>query len=1122
MKIKKLEIMNIASIEEACIDFGSTPLKDADIFLITGITGSGKTTILDAICLALYNTVPRMANLAHTTIEANSDKLRLNDPRNVMRLNTGEAFARLQFEGNDGHTYEAEWAVQRGALKKVSTQMGNAVWSLHRIEPGTKTLLVSGNNNNNYREVQAQIQTIIGLDFAQFCRTTLLAQGQFTMFLKSDENEKSAILEKITGTGIYSKIGAVIFRIKADKEKAYNQQLQAYQAIQVLTPEERQEVEQQLRLTNDQITAKTLEQNDWLARINWLQIKHDDNIRLQSALTRLTTAQQALLEDSYLRRKATIQQWQDTRDIRSTIQQQDTTQELLQQTQDQLMQLHAQWAHCMAGRKHLEEHIHTLLTDCQTRQEALAGQEAYLPVYQNITDIHTQLIGLANTQREQQQLHSAIQTDQQALLRIRQQEQTDLQALQQADQRLQQQRKAIELLTLQLNQIPHTLYRQQREALNTLIQCASKIAHYDQQIQTQQDAIQAIQTDTLETAIQKLQQDLNEATSRRDFCQLSVREAAKMLRTHLHSHLGQADCVCPVCKQAVATLPADAELSETVRQLNHTCEQLTTQLQQTKQQLDQCLQQRHGLQAALQHNQQERDSQLRCKADTLATLNEADQLRWANATIDTMQREAEQLLELITNYDQLQRVCNNQQQTCNDLQQHVTQAQSALHQTQQTATACHTRITQNEHTYQHNQATIEASIRYLTDALATVTPLLPHWQQDPKAVATQLQQQSEAYLQAAAQLDKQRTLLQQEQLQLQQIDAIRTEIEALRGTSLQPDTTCSIDQLHEAWRQLLVDLRIATQREHECQQALLQHQQAWLAFAQDHPDYTLQQVRELNRITPADCDNILRQLQATENEEREAKILYEESQNQLQEHYQNPQMHPASAQEDDDAATMQARSNTLEQEKNACIQRQYELTQTIRQDDENQLKKSQTQHLEQLHIELERWKQLCNIFGDSEGTKMRKIAQSFILSTLLDAANYHLNRMSDRYRLLVIQNTLDMKLEDKYQGFATRNVHSISGGESFMVSLSLALALADFGQGIGVETLFIDEGFGTLSGEHLQRAIHVLQSLHSDMHRQVGIISHREEIQEHIPVQICVELPANSSTSRIHVIDKRM
>ena len=1122
MKIKKLEIMNIASIEEACIDFGSTPLKDADIFLITGITGSGKTTILDAICLALYNTVPRMANLAHTTIEANSDKLRLNDPRNVMRLNTGEAFARLQFEGNDGHTYEAEWAVQRGALKKVSTQMGNAVWSLHRIEPGSKTLLVSGNNNNNYREVQAQIQAIIGLDFAQFCRTTLLAQGQFTMFLKSDENEKSAILEKITGTGIYSKIGAVIFRIKADKEKAYNQQLQAYQAIQVLTPEERQQVEQQLRLTNDQITAKTLEQNDWLARINWLQIKHDDNIRLQSALTRLTTAQKALQEDTYLRRKATIQQWQDTRDIRSTIQQQDTTHELLQQTQDQLMQLHAQWAHCMAGRKHLEQHIHTLLADCQTRQEALTSEEAYLPVYQNITEIHTQLIGLANTQREQQQLHTAIQTDQQALLRIRQQEQTDLQALQQADQRLQQQRKAIELLTLQLNQIPHTLYRQQREALNTLIQCASKIAHYDQQIQTQQDAIQAIQTATLETTIQKLQQDLNEATSRRDFCQLSVREAAKMLRTHLHSHLGQADCVCPVCKQAVATLPADAELSETVRQLNHTCEQLTTQLQQTKQQLDQCLQQRHSLQAALQHNQQERDSQLRCKADTLATLNEADQLRWANATIDTMQREAEQLLELITNYDQLQRVCNNQQQTCNDLQQHVTQAQSALHQTQQTATACHTRITQNQQTYQHNQHTIEASIRYLTAALATVTPLLPHWQQDPKAVATQLQQQSEAYLQAAAQLDKQRTLLQQEQLQLQQIDAIRTEIEALRGTSLQPDTTCSIDQLHEAWRQLLVDLRIATQREQECQQALEQHQQAWLAFAQDHPDYTIQQVRELNRITPADCDNILRQLQATENEEREAKILYEESQNQLQEHYQNPLMHPASAQEDDDATTMQARSNTLEQEKNACIQRQYELTQTIRQDDENQRKKSQTQHLEQLHIELERWKQLCNIFGDSEGTKMRKIAQSFILSTLLDAANYHLNRMSDRYRLLVIQNTLDMKLEDKYQGFATRNVHSISGGESFMVSLSLALALADFGQGIGVETLFIDEGFGTLSGEHLQRAIHVLQSLHSDMHRQVGIISHREEIQEHIPVQICVQLPANSSISRIHVIDKRM
>ena len=113
-----------------------------------------------------------------------------------------------------------------------------------------------------------------------------------------------------------------------------------------------------------------------------------------------------------------------------------------------------------------------------------------------------------------------------------------------------------------------------------------------------------------------------------------------------------------------------------------------------------------------------------------------------------------------------------------------------------------------------------------------------------------------------------------------------------------------------------------------------------------------------------------------------------------------------------------------------------------------------------------------------------------------------------------------MKLEDRYNSYATRTVHGISGGESFMVSLSLALALADFGQGMGVETLFIDEGFGTLSGGPLLSAISVLQSLHSNTNRQVGIISHREEIREHIPVQICVDKLGNSSASRIKVVDR--
>ena len=237
MKIKKLEIHNIASIEDATIDFTSAPLQGADIFLITGVTGSGKTTLLDSICLALYRKIPRLAHLSSTTMQANSDALTQNDPRNMVRTHTGEAYVRLLFEGNDAHDYEAEWYVQRGKLKKQSSKFDNDVWSLHALKGEEKELIITGNKREGYTEVQNKIMEVVGLDFEQFCRTTLLAQGQFTKFLESTENEKSAILEKITGTGIYSKIGAAIYRIKADKEKAYGQLKADYEAIQVFSEE---------------------------------------------------------------------------------------------------------------------------------------------------------------------------------------------------------------------------------------------------------------------------------------------------------------------------------------------------------------------------------------------------------------------------------------------------------------------------------------------------------------------------------------------------------------------------------------------------------------------------------------------------------------------------------------------------------------------------------------------------------------------------------------------------------------------------------------------------------------------------------------------------------------------
>ena len=158
------------------------------------------------------------------------------------------------------------------------------------------------------------------------------------------------------------------------------------------------------------------------------------------------------------------------------------------------------------------------------------------------------------------------------------------------------------------------------------------------------------------------------------------------------------------------------------------------------------------------------------------------------------------------------------------------------------------------------------------------------------------------------------------------------------------------------------------------------------------------------------------------------------------------------------------------------------------------------------------------LIGDATGNKFRKIAQSYVLNSLIHSANHYMKTLTDRYTLKVAPGTFVISLEDSYQGYVSRAASTISGGESFLVSLSLALALSDIGQKLAVDTLFIDEGFGTLSGEPLQNAINTLRSLHNKSGRHVGIISHVEELQGKIPVQIQVDQEGNLSSSKVKVI----
>lgn len=210
MKFKKLTINNIGSIESKTIDFTANPLGNASLFLISGPTGSGKSIILDAVCLALYGKAVRLEKVSNResyldpqfNCTANGS-ISLSDPRQLVRRGTTSACAELVFDGNDGREYTASWNATRGKKQNLNTRL---TASRHiKAADGSIDCNKEAECNNCIASAN-----VVGLKFDEFCRTTLLAQGEFTKFLDSDTREKADILEKVTGTEKFSKIGEAI------------------------------------------------------------------------------------------------------------------------------------------------------------------------------------------------------------------------------------------------------------------------------------------------------------------------------------------------------------------------------------------------------------------------------------------------------------------------------------------------------------------------------------------------------------------------------------------------------------------------------------------------------------------------------------------------------------------------------------------------------------------------------------------------------------------------------------------------------------------------------------------------------------------------------------------------
>jgi exonuclease SbcC len=235
MRILAIRGYNLASLSDKFeIDLTAPPLSGTGLFAIVGETGAGKSTILDALCLALYGEYPRSRGgaAAERSADPSGEEVMAGNPSNILRRGTGRGYAEVDFIAQDGLAYRVRWEVQR-ARAKANGRLQDARRSIERRDG-------SGAVATGKRDVLAAVERLTGLTFEQFRRTVLLAQGEFDAFLMAGEKERSDLLERVTGTGIYSAISMRVHEETAARKRAVEDLDKARGFVVVLGEAERE------------------------------------------------------------------------------------------------------------------------------------------------------------------------------------------------------------------------------------------------------------------------------------------------------------------------------------------------------------------------------------------------------------------------------------------------------------------------------------------------------------------------------------------------------------------------------------------------------------------------------------------------------------------------------------------------------------------------------------------------------------------------------------------------------------------------------------------------------------------------------------------------------------------
>jgi exonuclease SbcC len=1236
MRIVAIRGKNLASLaDEFEILLNEGALQTAGLFAITGQTGAGKSTILDALCLALYDKMPRLPSgdgflIGHKN-EEDSQRVRHNDVRSILRRGASHGYAEVDFVGKDKQLYRARWQVRK-AGNKASGRLQPQEMLLSNITSGLRI----GQTKTSVLEA---ISDLVDLNFDQFRRSVLLAQGDFAAFLKAKKDERSSLLERITGTELYSDISIAAFD-RAKVEKAELDRISSLMDNQIpLNSEARQALEQQ----RDVLTASLGELDKQIADnqkiIDWyVELKkRQDAERVASAA--LAERSQAWTDAEPLR--ARVKQVEAAEPLRPLLSHYQTAQadfvdaeeklkttaELLNATDEKLRDVTQQLS------KHSEQ-LHAAETQQQQAQPALKTIRAL------DTRLEVLQTALNELSAEETQLNSALlaaQQEQDALLKQQTEQRATLEQVSDWltehqdlhelaadwthwDSELnrysafitqhESEAKAAEHIKVTVDKNQHRLTELQRDMdankllldtqLGTLEELKKQVGWDDagltaSHLHTAREALEVENEQikhaqllvntalTLQQAITQdapllascqqtridTEQQLDTFTQQQIINTSSLDEAKKalaLIEATSHKDAEQlrrlliSDQPCPVCGALEHPWRTDVAMQ---RLYSHAQQQRVDELDAEKARLIKDIANTQQIITQATSKAAELSKNALLAQEKIHALNSNWQvLAWDNKPV--LPLNAAQLLPLLN--QQLERVTaelthiKQQEKDALALQQQLKTAQLSFDTSKQQ----HERLSgehaelDKQHT-QHktelrahlaNIERLEKQLNEIVEALSVPCAPLADWHSylaSPSALGKKVQEFKDTQQQQETLSKNLATVEQQAQLATQTHAQCKQQL-ALKQVAIQRETAQQqrlvLEHLH------LIECLVGVRSSHQPTTAdtIEQHineRVSTAKIAHQHADNAVKEASfELDRYKNQQqfwqTENtrraeVLQKTLATLSQALERLAINHEQLSELlqqDEHWLSEQKaHIAQAEQALQAATALLSVKTddrkqheqqtveitedtathtatqLQQQKQQIIEQQQECVMQLREDDK---KIADSRHLKadldkQLH-RWEQWQSLNELIGSSTGTKFRVFAQSLTLEALLTHSNKHLADFAKRYALQRVPNSdLELQIIDRDMADDVRSVHSLSGGESFLVSLALALGLASLSSNkTQVESLFIDEGFGSLDPETLDIAIASLDTLQA-LGRKVGVISHVPILVERIGAKVVVE-----------------